>query len=1105
MSRIFIDRPIFAWVLAIIVMLAGVGAILSLPIAQYPDVAPPQVSIRATFPGANAQTLQNSVTQVIEQQLTGIDGLLYFQSSSSSRGSVTITATFNKGTDPDIAQVQVQNQVQQSLSRLPQQVQQQGLVVRKSNPDFLLIVGVYDVTDKLTNQDVSDYLVSNLQDPLGRIQGVGDTNVFGSQYAMRVWLDPEKLNSYQLMPGDVVTAITNQNTEVAAGEIGGQPMPSTQMLNAIVTAQSRLQTPAEFANIILKTQSSGATVRLADVARIELGAESYNAFSRVNRHPGAGIAVLLAPGADALKTAELVKAQVAAAAKGFPPGLEYAFANDTTDFIKLSIEEVVKTLIEAIILVVIVMFVFLQSWRATLVPAIAVPVVLLGTFAVFYVAGFSINTLTLFGLVLAIGLLVDDAIVVVENVERLMDENPGMTPREATIESMKEITVALVAIALVLSAVFMPMAFFGGSTGVIYRQFSLTIVSAMVLSVLVAVILSPALTATLLKQSHDENGDPIEQSWLGRKFPKVAHFLERARDKFNDTFDRGVARYVAGVRRVIDRKWIFLLVYAATVALLAILFLRLPTGFLPTEDQGSALVQFQLPAGATRARTEEVQHRVEDYLAGSEGKNVRTMFTVSGGGGGGVSGQNTGQGFVNLTPWDDRKGKENTADAIVARASAAFRGLRDARVFALVPPAIRGLGQSNGFTMELQNTSGMTAEKFNDARDRLLALANADPALTAVRLTELPDVGTLKVDVDQQKLAAFGLSQADVNTTLSTAWGGRYVNDFVDRGRVKRVFVQGDAPYRAAPTDLNQWFVRGSSGQMVPFSAFARIGWSQAPVILSRFNGVPSFEFQGSAAAGKSSGDAMTRIQELAGQIPGTSVSWAGLSYQERLSSGQAPLLYGLSILVVFLCLAALYESWSIPFAVLLIIPLGLVGAILFTTLRGLINDVYLQIGLLTTMGLAAKNAILMIEFAEQEEKKGKRVIDAALSAARIRLRPIIMTSLAFIFGVLPLAISTGAGANSRIAIGTSVIGGMLTATVLAIFYIPLFFVLVRRGFRDGLKGLRRGADPSPDEGEDGSGGDDGHGGGGAPGGERPPQLPRPIDHPALPAPEPAR
>ncbi|WP_394646518.1 efflux RND transporter permease subunit [uncultured Sphingomonas sp.] len=1103
MSRIFIDRPIFAWVLAIIVMLAGVGAILSLPIAQYPDVAPPQVSIRATFPGANAQTIQNSVTQVIEQQLTGIDGLLYFQSSSSSRGSVTITATFDKGTDPDIAQVQVQNQVQQSLSRLPQQVQQQGLVVRKSNPDFLLIVGVYDTTDKLTNQDVSDFLVSNLQDPLGRIQGVGDTNVFGSQYAMRIWLDPAKLNSFQLMPGDVVTAIQNQNTEVAAGEIGGQPSPSTQMLNAVVTAQSRLQTPAQFAQIILKTEQDGGTVRLSDVARIELGAESYNAFSRVNRHPGAGIAVLLAPGADALKTAELVKAQVEQASKAFPPGVTYAFANDTTDFIKLSIEEVVKTLIEAIILVVIVMFVFLQSWRATLVPAIAVPVVLLGTFAVFYVAGFSINTLTLFGLVLAIGLLVDDAIVVVENVERLLEENPGMTPREATIESMKEITVALVAIALVLSAVFMPMAFFGGSTGVIYRQFSLTIVSAMVLSVLVAVILSPALTATLLKQTHDQHGDPIEESWIGRKFPRVAHGLERARDGFNNTFDRGVARYVAGVRRVIDRKALFLLIYLLTVALLAVLFLRMPTGFLPTEDQGAAIVQFQLPAGATRSRTEEVQHKVEDYLATSEGANVRTMFTVSGGGGGGASGQNTGQGFVNLAPWDNRHGKENTADSIVARASAAFRGLRDARVFALVPPAVRGLGQSNGFTMELQNSSGMTQEQFAATKDKLLAAANADPELASVRLTELPDTPTLKIDIDQQKLAAFGLTQADVNTTLSTAWGGRYVNDFVDRGRVKRVFVQGDAPYRAAPTDLNQWFVRGSNGQMVPFAAFAQIGWSQAPVTLSRFNGIPSYEFQGAAAEGKSSGEAMTRIEQLAAEIPGTSVSWAGLSFQERLSAGQAPLLYGLSILVVFLCLAALYESWSIPFAVLLVIPLGLIGAILFTTLRGLVNDVYLQIGLLTTMGLAAKNAILMIEFAEQEEKKGKRVIDAALEAARIRLRPILMTSLAFIFGVLPLAISTGAGANSRIAIGTSVIGGMITATVLAIFYIPLFFVLVRRGFRDGWKGLRRGADPSPDSGPDNGGNGDGGGPPPAPG--TPPLLPRPVATPALPAPEGAR
>ena len=1051
-SRIFIDRPIFAWVLAILVMLGGIGGIMGLPIAQYPDVAPPQVSIRANFPGASAQTLQNSVTQVLEQQLTGIDGLLYFSSSSSSRGQVTITATFEKGTDPDIAQVQVQNQVQQAVARLPQQVQQQGLTVRKSNPDFLLIAGVYDETDKMTNQDVSDYLVSNLQDPLGRVQGVGDTNVFGSQYAMRIWLNPERLNSYQLIPSDITTAIQNQNAEVAAGEVGGLPSPTTQMLNATVTAQSRLQTPEQFRNIIVKTLTSGATVRLSDVARIELGAESYAAVSRINRHPGAGIAVLMAPGADALKTAEAVKAEIARVAKGFPPGLKIAYANDTTDFIKLSIDEVVKTLFEAIILVVIVMFVFLQSWRATLIPTIAVPVVLLGTFGVFYLAGFSINTLTLFGLVLAIGLLVDDAIVVVENVERLMEEDPELSPRDATIKSMDEITVALIAIALVLSAVFLPMAFFGGSTGVIYRQFSVTVVAAMILSVLVALILSPALTATLLKRKKQEGE---EAEWLERKFPRVAHGFERAKTWFNTNFDKGVDKYTGAVRYVVDRKWLFLLIYAGTLALLAVLFLRLPTGFLPTEDQGSAIVQFRLPAGATQGRTLQIQRQVEQYFAQHEGKNVRVLFTVAGGGGGGTSGQNTGQGFINFVDWSERKGKENSADAVVGRASAAFSGLRDAQVFALVPPAVRGLGQSDGFTMQLQNSSGMSQEKFAEARDKLLAAANADPDLASVRLTELPDIATLRVDIDQQKLAALGLTQASVNSTLSTAWGGQYVNDFIDRGRVKRVFVQGDAPFRSQPDDLKQWFVRGSAGQMAPFSSFSTIAWGQAPTTLSRFNGIPSFEFQGSAAPGKSSGDAMERIAELAAQIPGTSVAWAGLSYQERLSAGQAPILYGLSILVVFLCLAALYESWSIPIAVLLIIPLGLIGAIAFVTLRGLTNDVYLQIGLLTTMGLAAKNAILMIEFAEQAEKQGKRVIDAALKAARIRLRPILMTSFAFIFGVLPLAISTGAGANSRIAIGTAVIGGMLTATVLAIFYIPLFFVLVRRGVRDGLAKVR--------------------------------------------------
>ncbi len=1074
-SRIFIDRPIFAWVIAIIIMLGGVGAILGLPIAQYPDVAPPQVSIRATYPGANAQTLQNAVTQVVEQTLTGIDGLLYFQSSSSSRGQVTITCTFDKSVDPDIAQVQVQNQVQQALARLPQQVQQQGLIVRKSNPDFLLIAAVYDSTDRSTNRDVSDYLTSTLQDPLGRTPGVGDTNVFGSQYAMRIWLDPNKLNSFQLIPADVVTAVQAQNAEVAAGEIGGQPSSDKQYLNAVVTAQSRLQTPEQFRNIILKTTTGGAAVRVSDVGWVELGAENYAARSRINQHPGAGIAVLLAPGADALETAELVKAQVEAAAKNFPPGYEYTFVNDSTEFIKLSIEEVVKTLIEAVILVVIVMFVFLQSWRATLIPTIAVPVVLLGTFAVFYLAGFSINTLTLFGLVLAIGLLVDDAIVVVENVERLLEENPEMSPREATIQSMDEITVALIAIALVLSAVFLPMAFFGGSTGVIYRQFSLTVVSAMVLSVVVALVLSPALTTTLLKQKHatDEHGDPIQEGWLGRKFPKVAHVFARARDNFNNWFDRTSDRYVDAIKTIIAAKWLWLGIYAGVVVLLAVLFLRMPTGFLPTEDQGIAIVQFQLPPGATQNRTFEVQKEVENYFVNNEGANVATAFSVSGiGGGGAPGGQNTGLGFVALKDWSLREGKENSADAITQRASAAFAGLRDAQVYALVPPAVRGLGQSNGFTIELQNTSGMSLQQFEEARDKLLAAASGEPSLVGVRLTELPDVPNVKVNVDPQKLATLGLTQATVNSTLSTAWGGQYVNDFLDRGRVKRVFVQGDAPYRSKPDDINQWFVRGSSGQMAPFSSFATTSWEQAPVSLSRFNGIQSFEFQGSAAPGQSSGQALETMRRLASQIPGTSVALAGLSFQEDVSSGQAPILYGLSILVVFLCLAALYESWSIPFAVLLVIPLGLIGAIAFVTLRGLTNDVYLQIGLLTTMGLAAKNAILMIEFAEQAERKGARVIDAALQAAKIRLRPILMTSFAFIFGVLPLAISTGAGANSRIAIGTAVIGGMLSATFLAIFYIPLFFVLVRRGVRDGIAKLR--GRPTGFQGDDGHG-RDGH------------------------------
>jgi multidrug efflux pump len=1051
MSRIFIDRPIFAWVLAIVVMLGGLGAVLALPVAQYPDIAPVQVNVRASFPGASAQTLETSVTQVIEQSLTGLDGMLYFSSQSSSRGAATITVVFAKGTDPDTAQVQVQNQVASVLSRLPSQVQQQGVRVTKSSADQLLVVSVYDETDERTFQEMADYLASNVVDPLSRVDGVGDVNVFGSQHAMRIWLDPQRLASTALMPGDVVTAITNQNTEVAAGEIGATPSGKDQMLNATVTAQSRLQTPEQFRAIVLKTLADGSSVRLGDVARIEIGSENYASNARFSGHPGAGVSVSLAPGADALKTAELVKAKATELGRGFPEGMKFGFVNDSTTFIKLSVEEVVKSLFEAIVLVVIVMFVFLQSWRATLVPAIAVPVVLLGTFAVFYLAGFSINTMTMFGLVLAIGLLVDDAIVVVENVERLLHENPGMTPREATIQSMQEIQVALVAIALVLSAVFLPMAFFGGSTGVIYRQFSLTIISAMVLSVLVALILSPALTSTLLKAPSPDGHD--EPGWFDRHFPRVMHHMRCAQERFNRWFDKMVVRYRDAVSTVVERKWLALGIYAGVLALLVILFVRLPGGFLPEEDQGFVGIQARLPAGATMARTQEAQLAIEKYFLTEEKKNVRTIFTIAGGGQG-AAGQNSMQGFINLADWSTRDGN-NSAKAIAQRAGGALRGLRDAQVFVTVPPAIRGLGQTAGFTMELQNTSGMSRQQFLAARDRLIQMASSDPRLASVRATDLPDAPTLKVDMDTQRLTAYGISPADVNATLTTAWGGRYVNDFVDNGRVKRVYVQGDEPYRSSPEALGQWYVRTSSGQMAPFSAFARLGWSVAPASISRFEGVPVFEIQGQAAPGTSSGQAMDAIQALAEQLPGTSVAWAGTSYEERLSSGRAPLLYALSLLVVFLCLAALYESWSIPVAVLLVIPLGLVGAVFAVTLRGLQNDVYLQIGLLTTMGLAAKNAILMIEFAEQKERQGMRVIDAALEAARIRLRPILMTSFAFIFGVVPLAIATGAGANSRIAIGTSVIGGMLTATALAVFYIPLFFVLVRRGVRDGLKAVR--------------------------------------------------
>ncbi|GFE82265.1 multidrug efflux RND transporter permease subunit [Steroidobacter agaridevorans] len=1030
LAKFFVGRPIFAWVIAIVIMLAGTAAITTLPVAQYPDVAPPTVAINATYIGASAETVENSVTQIIEQQLTGLDGLLYFSSSSSSNGQSSIQVTFEQGTNPDTAQVQVQNKVQQALPRLPSSVQQQGVNVTKSQNDFLMIVAVSDLTDTAHASDLADFLVSNMQDPIARVHGVGGVQVFGAQYAMRIWLDPNKLLSYNLMPSDVRSAIESQNTQVSAGKIGGMPSAPEQQLNATVTAQSKLQTPDQFRAIIVKHDPSGATVRLGDVARVELGSESYDAVPRANAHPASGLAVKLAPGANALTTAEGVRQVVEELKSALPQGYAVSFPRDSTAFIKISIEEVVKTLVEAIVLVVIVMFVFLQNWRATLIPAIAVPVVLLGTFGVLEVFGYSINTLTMFAMVLSIGLLVDDAIVVVENVERIMREE-GLGPREATLKSMGEITPALIGIATVLSAVFLPMAFFSGSTGVIYRQFSITIVSSMLLSVVVALILTPALCAQILKPHH---GEPEHRGFFGW---------------FNRTFDRAVNRYEHGVVKVLKRPLQGMLVFGAITLVMALLLLRLPTGFLPTEDQGQVMVQFTLPAGASVSRTLEVAKRIEKHFLETEKDNVNTMFTVSGFNFSG-SGQNAGMAFVNLKNWKDRKGVKNRADMIAQRATMALSTVRDAQIFSLNPPSIAGLGQSGGFEFQLQANAGVSRETLRQMRDQLMGLAHADATLTAVRLGSLPDTPQLHIDVDQAKASSLGLSLADVNTSLSAAWAGVYVNDFIDRARVKRVYMQADAPFRSSPEDLAQWYVRSETGTMTPFSAFATTNWTYGPENLSRYNGLASYSIQGQAAQGVSSGTAMDKMEELVGQLPpGAGFDWSGLSYQERLAGGQKALLYSISILVVFLCLAALYESWSVPLSVMLVIPLGVIGAVLGATLRGLENDVYFQVALLTTIGLSAKNAILIVEFAEAAYLRGTGLVDAAIEAARLRLRPIIMTSLAFVAGVMPLAVSTGAGANSRISIGTGVVGGTLTATVLAIFLVPLFFVLVRKLFKD--------------------------------------------------------
>ncbi|MFP1725457.1 efflux RND transporter permease subunit [Lonsdalea quercina] len=1025
-SRFFVRRPVFAWVIAILIMMAGLMSIRTLPVAQYPDVAPPSVRIKATYTGASAQTLENSVTQIIEQQLTGLDNLLYFTSTSSSDGEVDIQVTFAQGTNADTAQVQVQNKVQQAESRLPSEVQSAGITVTKSQSNFLLIMALYDKTDQATTSDIADWLVSNMQDPLARVSGVGSLRVFGSEYAVRIWMDPNKLASYSLMPSDVESAIEAQNIQLSAGKIGAEPSSADQQLTATVRAQSRLQTPEQFRNIIVKSESNGAAVRISDVARVEMGSEDYTSSSRLNGHPSAGIAVMLAPGANALDTAELVKAKINEYSHSMPEGYAVAYPKDSTDFIKISVEDVVKTLIEAIVLVIIVMYLFLQNLRATLIPALAVPVVLLGTFGVLALFGYSINTLTLFAMVLAIGLLVDDAIVVVENVERIMRDE-GLPARAATEKSMGEISGALVAIALVLSAVFLPMTFFGGSTGVIYRQFSVTIISAMALSVVVALTLTPALCGLLLKHSK-----PHKKGFFGG---------------FNRFYARTQKGYSHRVVSALRRPLVMLIAFAAIVALMILFLWRLPSSFLPNEDQGEIMVQYTLPAGATVNRTNAVNKRITDWFLTEEKDNISVIYTITGFNFSG-SGQNAGMAFVALKNWDERPGSKNTAQAIANRAMKALSTERDARIFASTPPSVQGMGQTNGFTFELLADGSTERAKLMELRSQLLKQAGASPELQSVRANDLPQMPQLQVDIDNNKAVALGLSLSDVTDTLSSAWGGTYVNDFIDRGRVKKVYIQADSPFRSKPSDLNQWYVRGSDDSMAPFSAFASTSWTYGPETLTRYNGSASFEITGENADGVSSGDAMNKIEAIASQLPsGSTWAWSGLSLQEKLASGQALGLYAISIMVVFLCLAALYESWSVPFSVILIIPLGICGAALAALLRGLSNDVYFQVALLTTIGLSSKNAILIVEFAELAVRQGSTLSAAVLSAAKTRLRPIIMTSMAFIAGVIPLAIATGAGANSRIAIGTGIIGGTLTATLLAIFFVPLFFVLVRHYF----------------------------------------------------------
>jgi multidrug efflux pump len=1034
MPRFFINRPIFAWVIAIMVMLVGLLSIKTLPVSQYPPIAPPQITINAVYPGASAQTLQDTVTQVIEQKLNGIDNLIYMSSTSDSAGAVAITMTFKAGTEPNIAQVQVQNKLQLAVPLLPQIVQKQGISVVKSTRNFLLIIGLVSEDGSMDRNALTDYMVSNLQDIVSRLDGVGELLLFGTQNAMRIWLNPVKLDNYHLTSNDVIAALQAQNVQVSAGQFGGAPAVPGQQLNATINARSLLQNVDQFNTIILRTNGDGSTVKLKDVAESRIGTENYEIQSYYNGKPLGGMAVRLASGANAVETGKRVKAKMAELEKNFPPGMKVIYPYDSTPFVKISIEEVVQTLIEAVFLVFIIMFLFLQNIRATLIPTIAVPVVLLGTMGVLAAAGFSINTLTMFALVIVIGLLVDDAIVVVENVERIMSEE-GLSPRDATIKSMGQITSALWGIATVLTAVFLPMAFFGGSTGVIYRQFSVTIISAMILSVLVAMILTPALCATLLKPV--AKGHASGESGMFKGFFRI----------FNRTFELCRTNYEGIVGRSFGKPVRYLVVYAAIVVVMAYFFLHLPTSFLPDEDQGFIICQLQLPAGATQERTIQVIRQMEQHFLKNESKTVEGIITVAGFSFAG-RGQNMGLAWVKLKNWNVRKSPDLKASAIAGRAMKAFSQFRDGLAFAFSPPAVLELGVANGFDFQLQDRGGLGHGALMEARNQLLGMAMKNPKLISVRPNGQDDSPQFKLDIDDVRAGALGISQADINSVLSTAWGGAYVSDFIQNGRVKKVYIQSEANYRMLPENINGWYVSNKSGQMVPFSAFATARWEYGSPRLERYNGIPSVEVLGQAAAGISTGEAMAEMEQMAAKLPsGIGYEWTGLSYEEKNAGAQAPALYAISLLVVFLSVAALYESWTIPFVNLLMLPLGLVGAVTAVKLRMFPNDVYLQIGLLTTVGLSTKNAILIIQFIKEQMHQGHELVEATLSAVKIRLRPVIMTSLAFFFGTLPLALTKGAGAAAQNAIGTAVTGGLLSATFIDLLFIPFFFVLISKLF----------------------------------------------------------